>query len=596
MTTSTHVYRAWLIADPDDVEMPVRGGTITLDVASAPHVTASITVDAPGVWEYVAVGYPEGLSLEFGYGEGEYGAGGYGGYGTEVIFTADEIALNALDPRLNARVRIDVEALTGFGVVTRSFNMGLRARSIQHRDATITLELSSDEALLGEWAPLTEDRTPYSLAGSLVDVVNYVLDEAIPGTALEAGAPDPDVTPYYELTNQHPNPAPFGTSNGYGAGGGAASVGYSATPAPCVIWTSSLSDSNLIVAGSTTAFRVTPGQSYVFAIEHAAEYSGRGSGVAIQWLNNGGASSMETVYGGSGVTLAGDAFSRRTMVATAPDGAEFAYPLLLTTGNVIPTFHYARQAMFYEGFEVVPYFDGATTDTAEYGYAWSDVALPDATSSVRTPLVDSPAPEALWWDAGQSGLEFLAPLIQREGLRLVCDELQQWTLRPEDFEADGSVSVRHAVNMTDADETISRGSGIWFDSAVARYTWTDAAGRERIVTDTYALDTPYTRLRLFEFETAYPGPGFAEYAVRRAQERGREINARAVSDWRVVAEQSVTIYLDDTPAQVGKTERVTFSLDDDEMTLSARTQDTPDGSIDLLEGTIDSLVGTINGL
>jgi hypothetical protein len=155
------------------------------------------------------------------------------------------------------------------------------------------------------------------------------------------------------------------------------------------------------------------------------------------------------------------------------------------------------------------------------------------------------------------------------------------------------VSIRHALNMAGADETISRDSGIWFDAAVAQYT-DPISGK--VTLDQYALNTPYTRLRVFEFETAYPGPGFAEYAVRRAQERGRQIDARAVCDFRVVAEQSVTIYLDDTPAQVGKTESIVFDLDNDEMTVSARTQDSPDGAIDLLLGTIDSLVGTIDSL
>src|SRR6187402_254488 len=105
MTTSTHSYRAWLVSSPD-VEMPVRGGTITLDAGMAPHVTASLEVSAPGVWEFTPIEYPD--EEGFGYGEGEYGAGGYGGYYISGGWTDDLIALAALDPRLDARVRIDV--------------------------------------------------------------------------------------------------------------------------------------------------------------------------------------------------------------------------------------------------------------------------------------------------------------------------------------------------------------------------------------------------------------------------------------------------------------------------------------------------------
>ncbi len=119
---------------------------------------------------------------------------------------------------------------------------------------------------------------------------------------------------------------------------------------------------------------------------------------------------------------------------------------------------------------------------------------------------------------------------------------------------------------------------------------------EHVQVDAYALTTPYTRLQLFERDTPYPGSGFSEYAVRRTQQRGREIEAHAVSDWRVTTEQSLTIYLDDEPTQTGNSQSVTFDLSNDEMTVSARTTDTADGTIDLLTGFIDGLAGYIDGL
>ncbi len=402
MTSTRHSYKAYLISTPD-VELPVKGGSITLDTGQYPHVTASLEISAPGVWEFTPIEYPDGEG--FGYGEGPYGGGGYGGWGVVWSFVPDLIALAALDPRLDARVRIDVVMTDAYGAdYPRSFDLGLRERDIRHRDADITISLASDEGLLQDFAPLADDTAPLALDDSIRDIVNYVLDAAIPGTALEA----------------------------------------------------------------------------------------------------------------------------------SPAG--------------------------------------------------------DADLSVDAD------PDAFTWKAGQSAIDFLMPLVQAAGFRLVCDESRAWTLRDEDYAEPGAASIRHAVNLTDADERISRESDAWYDAAVTRYTWTDSLGVEHVQVDAYALTTPYTRLQLFERDTPYPGSGFSEYAVRRTQQRGREIEAHAVSDWRVTTEQSLTIYLDDEPTQTGNSQSVTFDLSNDEMTVSARTTDTADGTIDLLTGFIDGLAGYIDGL
>lgn len=386
MTSSTHTYQAYLLADPDDIELAIQSGSIRLDAGSSPHVTASLDV-AIGSWSYTVVEYPD--EEGYGYGEGPYGGLGYGGYYSMPAWSTDVETLIALDPRENARIRIDVNAITASGVQTRSFDLGLRERSIDYLNSTITLNLASDEGLLEDYGPLADDTAPLALASSLRDIIDYVLGEAIPGAALESTpAIDADLTP-------------------------------------------------------------------------------------------------------------------------APGGSE---------------------------------------------------------------------DDAFTWQAGQSALDFLHPLVQVAGYRLVCDEARQWTLRSEDYYADGSTMIRHGVNMIEADETIDRESGIWFDAAVTRHTWTDSGGLEQIRTDSYALTTPYTRLALFERDTPYPGPGFSEYAVRRAQQRGREVTATSVSDWRVNAEQPVTIYLADAPIQTGLTQSVEFDLSTDRMTINTRTVDTPDAA------------------
>jgi hypothetical protein len=204
--------------------------------------------------------------------------------------------------------------------------------------------------------------------------------------------------------------------------------------------------------------------------------------------------------------------------------------------------------------------------------------------------------DALTWRAGQAGWDFLAPLVQAAGFRLVCDEQRAWTLRTADYTAPGSLSIRYGVNLIDGDDTLDRGGDTWFDAAVTRHTWNDSAGITQERVDAYALATPYTRLRLFEKTTPYPGAGFSRYAVSRAQGRGREVSATLVADWRTNAEQPVQIILGDAPTLTGITQAVSLDLDTDEMTVTTRTVDTQLGAIDLLVGTIDALVGTIDSL
>jgi hypothetical protein len=226
--------------------------------------------------------------------------------------------------------------------------------------------------------------------------------------------------------------------------------------------------------------------------------------------------------------------------------------------------------------------------------AGAELEASPAIDADLTPAPGGAEDDAFTWRAGQSALDFLRPLCQVAGYRLVCNEAREWTLRDENYFADGSTTVQYAVNMHDADETISRDSGEWFDAAVTRYRWTDSAGLEQIRVDAFATATPYTRLRLFERDTPYPGPGFSEYAVRRAAQRGREVNVTAAADWLANTEQSLTIALADAPAQTGLIESLTYELDTHQMTVSSRTTDTPDAAwllIPIDEAWTDSPVG-----
>lgn len=181
------------------------------------------------------------------------------------------------------------------------------------------------------------------------------------------------------------------------------------------------------------------------------------------------------------------------------------------------------------------------------------------------------AEEARIWKAGVSAWDFLKPLVQAAGLRLVCDGERQWTLRAEDYLAGGMLNIQYGVNLRGGEDLIDRDSLAWYDAAIAIYRWTDGAGDRQERVDSYSETGSYTLARVFEFDAPYPGPGFAEYAVRRARGRGREISFTMRADWTATAEQTVFAMLNDTPYQVGAVQSLSFDLSRDQMSGMSRT-------------------------
>lgn len=531
-TISEHVYTARVL-DPDgDIVLSLdksAPGEISLDSGRIPHVEARLQIAV------------ENAAL-----------------------------LDELDPRPSRR--IEISASRG-GELPRLFNLGIREAQPDRAGGTVTLTLASDEKILMDYAQLVDGVGAWDVQNSLRAVCNYVLAKI--GATLQAGALDADVTAYWAVTNLHPNPLPT-SALGYGAGAGASAPTYNATEGR-VQWTSSAANSNLICATSLTSYRVTPGRTYTFVVEWATGTAGRTARPAIQWRNNGSASTLDTIQGPMFSYSAN--YQRMHITATAPAGAEFAYPLVLTSGNVAATLHIVRRTQFYEGDRVIPFFTGATAADANYTYKWADPAAPHASSSVRTPILVERRPESLLWRAGDSGMAFLEPLLKTAGLRLVCDERQRWWLRAADYRAPGVQNYRHAVNIEEATERLSREDDAWFDAAVYLYIWTDAEGIEQRRTDSFSLvELPTKVLRVELRDTPYPGPGRAEAIVRRAQGRGRTLTVSAIPTWTEATDQPLAILLEGTPIQTGISASVTFDLGTDTVSVSSRTVDTPAGA------------------
>lgn len=554
MTVSTHTYRAFLVGAPD-VELQIdtdQDGEITLDAGRAPHVLGALAVK------------PQGMSI-----------------------------LDALDPRVSRRVRVECRMLSATGVPTlRTFDLGLRRRGVTQAEARANIDLASDEALLDDYRPLL-DRGLFDFQHSLRALVGEVLATAIPGASLAPGTINPPVRALIDSRNLVRNPrAQLNLNDWSGSvalqrqatGGPAWAPSYVALQSPGVGVLVSYSDAGVPLQG---------GKRYRLSADLGAP---PGQIIAIDALVKDSAGTTILDVSESPVKKDASAFQRLSVVFDAPAGAVKAQLRAFTTGPVAAGQYFAVTGWRLSEVTVDPsdtgYFDGDTPDTAEYSYGWTGGGA--YSTSTRTDILGR-ADDLLVWPAGMSALEFLMPIVQAFGLRLVCDEHRVWTLRDENYRAPGGISVRYGINMVDGEDTLDRDGG-WFDAAVVRHRWRDQDNNEQERTESFALHTPYTRCVLFERSTPYPGPGFAEYAVRRAQGRGRDVSMTRVPDWSEQPEQHATLILDGAPVQIGITQTVTFNLGRDEVTVTSRTTDTPPGAIDLLPGSIDALAGAIDTL
>ena len=552
MTGSTHTYTAVLIGSPDQTLRLKEdaAGKVTLDARSAPHVTATLNLK------------PQSQAI-----------------------------LDALDPRLNPRVRLTAAAVFPTFSQSRVFNLGVRKRPVKQKDGSVALDLASDEALLSDYAPLAD--VNYTSHTDLATLCQAVILAAT-GASVTVGGSTANITPLWDATNLLLNPSLEVDAANWGAGTGASALTRVALSVGVgswgLRWTTAAGESSVYPHSGTTQTRATPGKVHTAGIRIQSVVA-RSARLVMRFYDT--SSGLLAEYSSPYINTVTGGSQAYVVQGLAPSLASYVFVFIQTLGNAAGQFHFADGAYLVVSEFDTGYFDGATADTAQYDYAWTGTA--HASASTRRALLAAPVPDALVHDAGQSALSFLAPLAQAAGLRLVCDESRAWTLRDKNYSAAGALNIRFAVNLTDGEDTIDRDDGEWFDALVKVYLWPDVYGIAQRKIDSYGLPG-YTRCRLIEERTAYPGPGFAQYAVDRAKGRGRLVTASSVADWIAAAEQPITVVLDGAPTQVGKTDRVEFDLGNDEMTTTTRTTDTPVGAIDLLAGTIDALAGTIDAL
>lgn len=541
MTVSEHTYTAVLDVLPGS-PLSVVGGQVSFDSGRSPHVQGTLTIPASAA------------------------------------------VLDVLDPRDSIRVQLTADAVFPDAVQHRVFDLGVRSRRVSAEDGTVEIGVASDEAIVAAVRTLADDVSPLSHQDSLHDLVDAVLDEVIPGAALDrpGSAADVAVPALASSSNLIRNPRAgvnlTDWSSTWAAGGLSMTRQTSGGPAYAPTYAATQA------TGATTggyiyldnaAISITPGRLYALSVAVHANAGIQLSVDAILYDQSGNI----VAFAQPAVVTPGPVWTRVRVEFVAVTNAAQVRPRVNIDGSM-PGGQYVNVTGWRlseatgDTVDDGTYWDGDTADTALYDYSWAQGA--HASISNRKPKIDAATPDALTWRAGVSGMDFLRPIVQRFGLRLVCDEQRVWTLRDEDYTAAGSLTIRHGVNLTGGEDTIDRDDSDWCDARVTRYTWTTPDGAQMQAVDSFALVDPPTQVSYLELNTPYPGPGRSEYAVRRAQQRGRQITASKVADWGASAEQPLTIRLDGTPAQTGKTQTVTFDLDTDEVTVTSRTTDTPE--------------------
>jgi len=173
------------------------------------------------------------------------------------------------------------------------------------------------------------------------------------------------------------------------------------------------------------------------------------------------------------------------------------------------------------------------------------------------------------WEPGQTGWDYLQPIVQSAGFRLYCDEKRNWYLVEDQAEVPGSITLSATGTLTRGDDVISRDSEDWYDAVVCKYEYVDGTGNTIIEYDD-ASTTGFSKVLTLTFDTAKPSAGQAARILQRAQGRGRVNDVTAISDYRATPGITASISLPDTDTQIGNVSAVTWNFPDDEMDIKTR--------------------------
>lgn len=490
---------------------------------------------------------------------------------------------------------------------TRTFDLLLIAATDPDLTGRMTLTLASDDALLGLVSVrsyLDAGDATTGLAGhgpQLRSIVNWALSN-MPGTpALAAGTADKNMTPRYELENLCVDPDAYKTDSWVAPSITFAAVtGTNHGGASSSYMTAKRSDGQ---AGDITAS--VPLTTKGTATTHSSAAAPRGSNIYVTdpygipyvwfsvWVKTPAARTVSLLIqyrDANGVAVAGswNAFSVPANTWTYLSVLTSQWDRASNTGAVADIFNAYVKVTGAAAGEVLnideisvyavdefewletnpPFFAGGKAQDANYTYAYTGAA--GASTSRRIPL-DPLDPQSLIQQPGETWNDFLEPLTDAAGLRLICDETRTWRLiNPATYTAGAAFALTGIVHPGPTRSIDQSDVSHFARGAIARYKWTDKAGRTFIETESQPLGfNPRTTfpVAVVDYDRPYPGSGAAAFLWSRIQQLGAPVEVTATTDLAATAYRPVTI-----PGYNAGTviNAVTFDLGQDEMRLTIR--------------------------
>jgi len=527
-----------------DYPLDVKTGSLTLDRSYEPYIQATMTVVAP-----------------------------------------DAETLELITPLTGKRVTVTITESFGTGTewnpvardpVTRTFDLFMVGRSVDKKSSEVTIDLTSDETQLQLYKhPVPATERIYGL--SVKAAVTYALAKI--GYTLAAGAEDANVTstPLDTVqTNLITNPSlEAGLANITYAGGTLSRVStWAAHATYSAQLVGNASDSYITDSSTGMQYGMAVGKTYVLSATAKITVPGTGAAVTVPQRQR-----AITVFAFNGTTYTefysdpvpnyAGASARLSVEFTVPVGTVslfVRYYLGHTAGTILWDAFRLSEKLIDSPSDQTNYFDGSTS-SGLWADAWTGTA--NASTSTRTAVPNS---DAMIWQPGVSGSDWIEPMLNQTGLHLWCDEGRNWRLK-FDRTLPELVSISPDTSLTEATDSITLdNSSEYYDHVVLAFKGNIGSTGEKYTT--YDTATSGTFLSGFykEYDTAQPGVGGAANILAASQGKGRVFDLTAINNYLAVPGKNLVATIPDTPVQTGRIQSVTFSLDKHDPTMRVTSQ------------------------
>lgn len=230
-------------------------------------------------------------------------------------------------------------------------------------------------------------------------------------------------------------------------------------------------------------------------------------------------------------------------------------------------------------------FTGATTNTSEYRYDWTGTAY--ASTATRTPILDRPA-DSLTWSPGQTAWDFITPLLQSAGLRLIpfmatSTATARWQVVTNEYPYRSKTTLQDAeviaagnnlyalTELVSLTASQSDGTPLYADAVVVHYQWRDTTtGADMEAYDTAGPTTAKRAYYVERRDVGYPGPGAAAYLLARLVARRRQLGVTAAIDYGTAPGQLVQVRSAEGDVFTGYLDAVVLDLAQQEMTVRTK--------------------------